>query len=166
MNTINLMRWILVASTLIFALPVVFYVILFQKFHIALEVIMGAISFIFYGPTYLNILNIYALCRIDDISWGTKGLDASGGKNSKLKHKWYLLKMIQVGKFLLWNTVLGIVLLSVGSGYQPKFFITLIMVSVIAFTLSIKILISIGYMICYKLTSPSREDRQPCAEGI
>ena len=31
----------------------------------------------FYGPTYLNILNIYSICRIDDISWGTKGLDAT-----------------------------------------------------------------------------------------
>lgn len=81
MDTIDILRWVLIASTLIFALPVISYVILFQKFHIALEVVMGAVSFIFYGPTYLNILNIYALCRIDDISWGTKGLDASGGKN-------------------------------------------------------------------------------------
>jgi hypothetical protein len=153
METINAMRWVLVASTLIFAVPVVAYAILFQKFHIAFEVVMGAFSFIFYGPTYLNILNIYALCRIDDISWGTKGLDASGGKNSDLKQKWYLLKMVQVSKFLLWNTVLGVILISVGSGYKPRFFITLIMVSVIGFTLAIKILISLGYMICYKLNS-------------
>jgi hypothetical protein len=79
------MRWILIGSTLIFSLPVISYTILFKKFHIACEVMVGAFSFLFYGPTYLNILNIYALCRIDDISWGTKGLDASGGKHSQLK---------------------------------------------------------------------------------
>jgi chitin synthase len=152
------MRWILIASTLVFAVPVVCYIVLFQKFHIAVEILVGAFSFIFYGPTYLNILNIYALCRIDDISWGTKGLEAGGGKNSQLKQKWYLLKMVQVGKFLLWNTVLGVVLLSVGAGYQPRFFITLVMVSVIAFTLAIKIIIAIGYMICYKLTSACGEE--------
>jgi cellulose synthase/poly-beta-1,6-N-acetylglucosamine synthase-like glycosyltransferase len=83
--TINAMRWILIGSTLIFSLPVISYTILFKKFHIACEVMVGAFSFLFYGPTYLNILNIYALCRIDDISWGTKGLDASGGKHSQLK---------------------------------------------------------------------------------
>jgi chitin synthase len=43
---------------------------------------MGAFSFLFYGPTYLNILNIYSLCRIDDISWGTKGLDAAGSSKN------------------------------------------------------------------------------------
>ena len=47
------------------------------------DVIFSAISFIFYGPTYLNILNIYALCRIDDISWGTKGLDSEVGTKQK-----------------------------------------------------------------------------------
>jgi chitin synthase len=41
-----------------------------------MDVIFGVVSFIYYTPTYLNILNTFALCRIDDISWGTKGLDA------------------------------------------------------------------------------------------
>jgi hypothetical protein len=40
---------------------------------------MGAFSFIFYGPTYLNILKIYSLYRIEDISCGTKGLESGSG---------------------------------------------------------------------------------------
>ena len=32
-------------------------------------------SYIWYVPTYINVLIIYAFCRIDDLSWGTKGLD-------------------------------------------------------------------------------------------
>lgn len=37
-------------------------------------------------PTYLILLNTYAICRIDDISWGTKGLDADlNSKDAKLR---------------------------------------------------------------------------------
>ncbi len=154
MTTIDSMRWILIGSTLIFCVPILAYAILFQKINIACEIMMGAFSFIFYGPTYLNILNIYSLCRIDDISWGTKGLDSeSNKKNAKLKDKWYLLKMVHVGKFILWNIVLSGVLLSVGSSYKPRFFITIIMVSVIALTLGFKIFIALIYMIVYKIES-------------
>jgi len=32
-------------------------------------------SYIFYVPSYANILLIYAFSRIDDLSWGTKGRD-------------------------------------------------------------------------------------------
>lgn len=50
-----------------------------------MDVIFGTFSFLFYIPTYLNILNTFALCRIDDISWGTKGLDAEDNRNNNLK---------------------------------------------------------------------------------
>jgi chitin synthase len=32
-------------------------------------------SYIFYVPSYINTLLVYSFCRIDDLSWGTKGLD-------------------------------------------------------------------------------------------
>lgn len=113
---------------------------------------MGSFSFLFYGPTYLNILNIYSLCRMDDISWGTKGLEsAEQSKNIDLRNKWYLIKYIHVGKFIIWNVIIGVILLMVGSDFQPKFFITIIMVSIITLTLSIKIIIAMIYMISYKI---------------
>lgn len=34
------------------------------------------ISYIYFSPTYINILQTFAFCRIDDLSWGTKGLDS------------------------------------------------------------------------------------------
>lgn len=58
----------------IYAVPVSLYVILFRGMNTLCEVIFGTLSFLFYTPTYLIILNVYSLCRIDDISWGTKGL--------------------------------------------------------------------------------------------
>lgn len=73
-DTINYMRWILIGSVAIYAVPVSIYVILFRGMNTLCEVIFGTLSFLFYTPTYLIILNVYSLCRIDDISWGTKGL--------------------------------------------------------------------------------------------
>lgn len=40
-----------------------------------LEMITSVISYIFFVGTYIHILIIYSFCRIDDLSWGTKGLD-------------------------------------------------------------------------------------------
>jgi len=143
----------LVASTLIYALPIIVYVILFRKASILFEVIMGAFSFLFYGPTYLNILNIYSICRIDDISWGTKGLEGGSDKNAGLKDSWKLIKYVHVGKYVLWNIIASAVLLSLGSDYIPRFFVTITMVIIMAITLSVKIIIAIIYMISYKLSS-------------
>jgi chitin synthase len=41
--------------------------------------ITSVVSYIFYSPTYINLLQIFAFCRIDDLSWGTKGLDNNEG---------------------------------------------------------------------------------------
>jgi hypothetical protein len=114
---------------------------------------MGAFSFLFYGPTYLNILNIYSLCRIDDISWGTKGLDSAGGTNSKLKDAWKLIKFIHVAKYVFWNIIVGVIILSLGSSYTPRFFITIIMIGIMGTSLSLKIIVGIAYMIKYKLSN-------------
>lgn len=80
-----MMRWIILSIIGMYTFPVLLYVILFRRFSFAIDCVFGAFSFLFFSPTYLNILNIYALSRINDISWGTKGLDASqSSKNSSL----------------------------------------------------------------------------------
>ena len=40
------------------------------------ECLLSIFSYIYYTPTYINILQVFAFCRIDDMSWGTKGLDS------------------------------------------------------------------------------------------
>lgn len=45
----------------------------------------AAFSFLFYNPTYFIILTFYSLCRIDDISWGTKGLNSQNTQQSAIK---------------------------------------------------------------------------------
>lgn len=165
MGTIDMMRWILVGSTIVYVIPIISYIILFKKPNILWEIILGSFSFVFYGPTYLNILNIYSLCRIDDISWGTKGLDSGGSNsNSKLKDTWKLIKFVHVSKYVFWNIVASVVLLSLGASYTPKFFITIIVVVVMAASLGIKIFIALVYMLRYKLSSCSvcAREEEPC----
>ena len=53
-------------------LPIV-WTFSFKKY---VEIVTSLLSYLFYAPTYINILMVFAFCRIDDLSWGTKGLDA------------------------------------------------------------------------------------------
>jgi len=73
-QTVDLIRYVVLGIMGLYAVPLLFYSILFCNFNIILEILGGAISFAFYTPTYLIVLNIYALSRMDDLSWGTKGL--------------------------------------------------------------------------------------------
>ena len=54
------------------ALPII-WTFSFKKYC---EMLASVLPYLFYAPTYVNILQIFAFCRIDDLSWGTKGLDA------------------------------------------------------------------------------------------
>jgi chitin synthase len=56
------------------AIPVL-WTFSFRKY---VEMITSVFSYLFFTPTYINILSIFAFCRIDDLSWGTKGLDSDG----------------------------------------------------------------------------------------
>lgn len=55
------------------ALPVLF------EFKKSWKILKSVIHYLAYAPTYVHLLIIYAFCRIDDLSWGTKGLDTSTG---------------------------------------------------------------------------------------
>lgn len=59
-----------------FALPVIWSF----SFKKSIEMLTSLFSYIYFTPTYVNILQIFAFCRIDDLSWGTKGLDGEENK--------------------------------------------------------------------------------------
>lgn len=42
------------------------------------ELLTTVVHYMAYAPTYMHIFLIYAFCRIDDLSWGTKGLQDYG----------------------------------------------------------------------------------------
>lgn len=56
------------------AIPVLFQV---NKVY---EILGSLIHYIFYSPTYMHLFLIYAFSRIDDLSWGTKGVNSADEK--------------------------------------------------------------------------------------
>ncbi|KAL4456936.1 hypothetical protein ABPG74_014574 [Tetrahymena malaccensis] len=63
-----------------------------------LEMIISFIHFIAYQAQYIHLFTIYAYCRIDDFSWGTKGQntasqqqDVSKGIKFQFVLKWFLI---------------------------------------------------------------------------
>jgi chitin synthase len=140
-----------------------------------IDVVFGVVSFIFYTPTYLNILYTFALCRIDDISWGTKGLDAEVSKSNELKDSWKAIKIMHVAKYLFWNIVVGTTMLVISSplgvggvmdenqyqsqlvwSYLRKFYMTFGLMVIIGFALFLKIFIGFIYSLKYRCSKSTR----------
>jgi chitin synthase len=40
-------------------------------------------SYIYYQSIYMHVLVIFSFCNIDDVTWGTKGLNENDSKNKK-----------------------------------------------------------------------------------
>ena len=151
----NLLRWLLIGSIAFYFIPLFFYAVFFCTIKPMCEVIGGFLSFLFYTPTYLILLNTYSLCRIDDISWGTKGLDSRPKNSSKLQGAWSLIKFIHVGKFVIWNIIVASLLLTLGNNSLYRFWVTFGLVCIITATQAIKVIIGMFYMLYYKCVGPS-----------
>lgn len=65
-----IIRSLMIGTIVIYGLQVVFCF----SWRIIWEILISVPSYLFYAPTYMNLLMIYAFCKIDDFSWGTKGL--------------------------------------------------------------------------------------------
>lgn len=70
------------------------------------EILESLPHYIYFSPIYIHTLLIFAFCRIDDLSWGTKGLEAgsSAQGNIELLFKWS--KFVFVTKWVTTNTVI------------------------------------------------------------
>lgn len=73
-------------STLILSMLstyVLWFVVSFLFFD-AWHMFTSFLQYLLLTPTYINVLNVYALCNTHDLSWGTKGSnDAPGGGSVK-----------------------------------------------------------------------------------
>ena len=78
------------ASLSLNAIPVLFNI------HKSLELITSLPSYVFFSPSYINLLVIYAFCRIDDLSWGTKGLAGESQKNNQIEMEFKWRKFVFV----------------------------------------------------------------------
>lgn len=75
-----------VFSTLILSMLstyVLWFVVSFLFFD-AWHMFTSFLQYLLLTPTYINVLNVYALCNTHDLSWGTKGSnDAPGGGSAE-----------------------------------------------------------------------------------
>lgn len=162
-------KWIVVGIISLYILPISVYAMFFCKWEFVGDVIFGSFSYIFYSPTYLNLLNTFALCRIDDISWGTKGLDVQDTRSKELKQSWKSIKTLHVAKYIFWNITVGAAMLVISSpinvqglitqneyndllvaSYVRKFFMTFGLMVAIGIALLIKIILGAIYNLCYR----------------
>lgn len=104
-----------------------------------------AADYIYYTPTYLHIMIIYAFCRIDDLSWGTKGADSS--EHSGNEQKFYLEKVEFVGGWILANAIVTYIVTVLISSIDNKYYF---MTALIAFTTGLLIIKTV-FAIIYQL---------------
>lgn len=116
-------------------------------------------------------MNTFALSRIDDISWGTKGLDEEEDRNKDLKESWKSIKILHVAKYIFWNVTVGAAMLVLSSpinlqglitpqeyngllvqSYVRKFFMTFFLMVIIGFALLLKIILGAIYNLGYRCT--------------
>jgi cellulose synthase/poly-beta-1,6-N-acetylglucosamine synthase-like glycosyltransferase len=89
---------------------------------------------------------IYAKCRLDE------GASSSFlTKNQKIKESWKIVKMIDVAKYLIWNMILGAILIYLQSILLVKFFVTLILLFMFSVLSVAKWIPGLVYIIKYKM---------------
>ena len=149
---VNLYRFLIVGAIFLVMLPTIIFSIMFRKMGILWEMIIGILASIFYIPTYLVILPIYAKCRLDDIPSG----GATSARNAKLKESWKIVKMIEVTKYITWNVICSALLLVTHEYLLVKFFFILFLLGMFIIIQTIRIIPVLGYYISYKCRLRSR----------
>jgi hypothetical protein len=163
--TIDALRYTILAIMAFYAIPSLVYAIMFCTFSFVFEIIFSLFAFVFYTPTYLILLSAYAICRIDDISWGTKGLDSDigAGKDVGILETWKVIKFLYVAKLIFWNVLVGGVLLHFGNDFVTRFFITFGIMILLAVTLFVKVFLSVIYYCgytCVKVGKPPKDKKK------
>ena len=65
-----------------------------------------------------------------------------------------------MAKYVIWNIIIAAVLLTLGASYVPRFFVTILMVVLIGFTMSIKVFVGAAYMLVYWCKSDSVKNKK------
>lgn len=68
LDTINMLRYMLIGSLAIFLLGVMIYFFLFAHKGFIFEFLFSIPSAIFHAPTYLIVFELFALARLDKLS--------------------------------------------------------------------------------------------------
>jgi hypothetical protein len=148
-------------SIALMLLPAICYSIVFGKFAILYETVVGSFAYIFYMPTEFCLMPIYAKCRIDNI-YGQ-------GKNAryqKLKETWQVVKMIEVAKYIFWNVAVGMTLIAMHEILLVKMCLFFVLIFMFIFLTLSKWIPGFIYICKYKYKmsktplEPTQEERE------
>lgn len=112
------------------------------------EMITSLLSYLFYTPTYINILMIFAFCRIDDLSWGTKGLDADGG--NPVAREWERRKYIFVLQYITTNVILSFICVKASEMDLTRNILILVTTVLVVLMLLFRLIPALIYLLKYR----------------
>lgn len=102
---------------------------------------------------------------MDDLSWGTKGLESGGSsQNKQITQTWSKIKTLHVGKYLFWNILVAGFLIHFGSNYLVRFWLTFALMILIGGTMLIKVILAISYYfyyVCFIKNTPKFIKKKP-----
>jgi len=135
------------AFLLSYIVPLVFN---FNRLKI-FDFVKGSIYAIFLAPTYVNILTIFAISNIHDVSWGSR---PSGGDGAKLaiaarteRIKGIIYRNFRSNFLIIWlliNIAIGYVIVYLSR--HDREYIILILGAILAFIILVKLFFSVLFM--------------------
>lgn len=105
------------------------------------------IHYLYYMPTYLHIMVVYAFCRIDDLSWGTKGAHDAEESNKSKEYKDF--KVNFVSTWLMVNAILSYIIVVLMSNYDYKSIFLTILITFITALVCMKSFFALIYQLKY-----------------
>ncbi len=98
---------------------------------------------------------------MNDLSWGTKGLDAgTSDKDDPILNMWKIIRTIHVGKLIFWNVMVAGLLIHFGSNYLVRFYLTFALMAIIASTMFFKVICGILYYFYYLIAITTNRSKK------
>ncbi|CAK71278.1 unnamed protein product (macronuclear) [Paramecium tetraurelia] len=98
--------FIVLLSIILTILPFLLQICIDRK--LVIQIAINSIHYVYYMPTYTHLFITYSFCRIDDLTWGTKGLTQeleNKDQNNRESNKKYQKAKFLV-KWIFWNVAL------------------------------------------------------------
>lgn len=89
------------------------------------KIARSAFAYLYYMPSYMHSFLIYAFCRIDDLSWGTKGATSTEENRKALEFKSYKVEFVST--WIILNALFSFIVIYLNSikTYENYFYVAL-----------------------------------------
>ena len=89
------------------------------------KIARSAAAYIYYMPSYMHSFLVYAFCRIDDLSWGTKGANSTEENRKAIEFKSFKVEFVST--WVLLNAIVAFVTIYLNAikAYENYFYLGL-----------------------------------------